>query len=85
MISSRRLSATVIAFLGGMHFWWPKMTGRMYNERAAALAFWLSRLVVARHRDDSDNVRCNNPEEFQRIVQQHAAHFFYLDERQLLD
>ena len=51
----------------------------------AALAFWLSRLVVARHRDDSDNVRCNNPEEFQRILQQHAAHFFYLDERQLLD
>jgi cytochrome c oxidase subunit 1 len=32
---------TVIAFLGGLHHWWPKMTGRMYDERAAAVAFWL--------------------------------------------
>ena len=23
---------TVIAFLGGVHYWWPKMWGRMYNE-----------------------------------------------------
>jgi cytochrome c oxidase subunit 1 len=23
---------TVIAFLGGLHHWWPKMTGRMYSE-----------------------------------------------------
>jgi len=23
---------TVIAFLGGMHYWWPKMFGRMYSE-----------------------------------------------------
>lgn len=22
----------VMGFLGGMHFWWPKMTGRMYNR-----------------------------------------------------
>ena len=22
----------VMAFLGGLHFWWPKMTGRMYPE-----------------------------------------------------
>ena len=22
----------VMAYLGGMHFWWPKMTGRMYPE-----------------------------------------------------
>ena len=22
----------VMAYLGGLHFWWPKMTGRMYNE-----------------------------------------------------
>jgi cytochrome c oxidase subunit 1 len=26
------MGGTVIAFLGGMHHWWPKMTGRMYNE-----------------------------------------------------
>ncbi len=23
----------VIAFLGGLHYWWPKMFGRMYNEK----------------------------------------------------
>lgn len=23
---------TIIMFIGGIHFWWPKMTGRMYNE-----------------------------------------------------
>ena len=22
----------IIAFLGGLHYWWPKMTGRMYSE-----------------------------------------------------
>jgi cytochrome c oxidase subunit 1 len=27
----------VMAYLGGLHFWWPKMTGRMYNE-------WWSRM-----------------------------------------
>lgn len=26
------MGGTVIAFLGGLHHWWPKMTGRMYNE-----------------------------------------------------
>jgi cytochrome c oxidase subunit I len=26
------MGGTVIAFLGGLHYWWPKMTGRMYNE-----------------------------------------------------
>jgi len=33
----------VVAFLGGLHFWWPKMTGRMYPEFwgkiSAALVF----------------------------------------------
>jgi cytochrome c oxidase subunit 1 len=23
---------TMIAFLGGLHYWWPKMTGRMFSE-----------------------------------------------------
>jgi cytochrome c oxidase subunit 1 len=23
---------TVVAFVGGLHYWWPKMTGKMYNE-----------------------------------------------------
>ncbi len=26
------MGGTVIAFLGGLHYWWPKMFGRMYNE-----------------------------------------------------
>src|SRR5215813_1975096 len=28
----------VTAYLGGLHFWWPKMTGRMYPEPVAKLA-----------------------------------------------
>jgi cytochrome c oxidase subunit 1 len=28
----------VMAFLGGIHFWWPKMTGRMYPETAGKIA-----------------------------------------------
>jgi cytochrome c oxidase subunit 1 len=30
------MGGAVIAFLGGLHYWWPKMFGRMYNERLAA-------------------------------------------------
>jgi cytochrome c oxidase subunit 1 len=26
------MGGTIIAFVGGLHHWWPKMTGRMYNE-----------------------------------------------------
>ena len=26
------VGGTVLAFLGGLHFWWPKVTGRMYPE-----------------------------------------------------
>jgi cytochrome c oxidase subunit 1 len=26
------VGATIMAFLGGLHYWWPKMTGRMYHE-----------------------------------------------------
>jgi cytochrome c oxidase subunit 1 len=37
------MGGTVIAFIGGIHYWWPKMTGRMYNETwgriACALVF----------------------------------------------
>jgi cytochrome c oxidase subunit I len=34
----------VMAYLGGIHFWWPKMTGRMYNEalgRISAVVIFL--------------------------------------------
>jgi cytochrome c oxidase subunit 1 len=26
------VGSTLMAFLGGLHYWWPKMFGRMYNE-----------------------------------------------------
>ncbi|GAB4434559.1 MAG: cytochrome c oxidase subunit I [Chloroflexi bacterium OHK40] len=26
------VGGTIMAYLGGLHYWWPKMTGRMYNE-----------------------------------------------------
>ncbi len=32
------MGGTVIAFLGALHYWWPKMTGRMYNERLGQIA-----------------------------------------------
>jgi cytochrome c oxidase subunit 1 len=33
------VGGTVIAFIGGLHHWWPKMTGRMYNETLAKVAW----------------------------------------------
>ena len=38
------VGGTVMAYLGGMHFWWPKITGRMYPEawgRFAALVIFV--------------------------------------------
>ena len=32
------MGGTVLAFVGGLHHWWPKFTGRMYNEPMAMLA-----------------------------------------------
>jgi cytochrome c oxidase subunit 1 len=29
------VGGAIMAFLGGIHFWWPKMTGRMYPEALA--------------------------------------------------
>ena len=36
------MGGTLIAFIGGLFYWWPKMTGKMYNE------FWgqVSSLIV---------------------------------------
>jgi cytochrome c oxidase subunit 1 len=31
--------SAMMGFFGGMHYWWPKMTGKMYHERMA-LAAW---------------------------------------------
>jgi cytochrome c oxidase subunit 1 len=35
------VGGTVFAFFGGLHYWWPKMFGKMYNERMAQVAFAL--------------------------------------------
>ena len=32
------VGGTVTAFFGGLHFWWPKITGRLYNETLARIA-----------------------------------------------
>ena len=35
------MGSTIIAFIGGIHMWWPKMFGKMYNEFFGKLGFWL--------------------------------------------
>ena len=35
------VGGTVIAFVGGLHYWWPKFTGKMYSEKMARVAFAL--------------------------------------------
>ncbi len=35
------MGGTVLAFFAGLHYWFPKMTGRMYNEKWAKIAAWL--------------------------------------------
>ena len=32
------MGSALIGMIGGLHHWWPKMTGRMYNEKAAIIA-----------------------------------------------
>jgi cytochrome c oxidase subunit 1 len=32
------MGGSITAFLGGIHYWWPKMTGRMYEERLGRIA-----------------------------------------------
>jgi membrane protein DedA with SNARE-associated domain len=42
------VGGAVMGYLGGMHFWWPKISGRMYPEwlgRFAALTVFLGRMV----------------------------------------
>ena len=34
------VGGTIMAYLGGLHYWWPKMTGRMYPE-------WLAKIGAA--------------------------------------
>ena len=35
------VGGTTIAFIAGLHYWWPKMTGRMYSEKWGRIAFVL--------------------------------------------
>ena len=32
------MGGTLVAFLGGVFYWWPKMTGKMYNERIGQIS-----------------------------------------------
>ncbi len=32
------VGGTIMAYLGGVHYWWPKMTGRMYNDAWAKIS-----------------------------------------------
>jgi cytochrome c oxidase subunit 1 len=32
------MGGTMFAFIGGLHYWWPKITGRMYNETLGNIA-----------------------------------------------
>ena len=33
--------SSLFAILAGLHYWWPKIYGRLLDERLAALSFWL--------------------------------------------
>jgi cytochrome c oxidase subunit I len=35
------MGGTIVAFIGGLHHWWPKLTGKMYNETVAKVACFL--------------------------------------------
>ncbi len=35
------MGSTIVAFVGAIHHWWPKMFGKMYNEAAGLLGFAL--------------------------------------------
>jgi cytochrome c oxidase subunit 1 len=32
----------VSSIFAGIYYWWPKMTGRMYNETAGKIQFWIA-------------------------------------------
>ena len=36
------IGGSLFPLLGAIYFWLPKMTGRMYNEKAGKLGFWLT-------------------------------------------
>ncbi len=36
------VGGTVFAFVGGLQYWWPKFTGKLYNELVAKIGFWFA-------------------------------------------
>jgi cytochrome c oxidase subunit 1 len=43
------VGGTVMAYMGGLHYWWPKMTGRLYPEgwgRASALIIFIGFILT---------------------------------------
>jgi cytochrome c oxidase subunit I len=36
------MAGTIFVFFGGLHYWWPKITGKMYDERTGLLGCLLS-------------------------------------------
>jgi cytochrome c oxidase subunit 1 len=36
------VTGALFAIIGAVYYWWPKWTGRMYNERWAQVHFWWS-------------------------------------------
>jgi cytochrome c oxidase subunit 1 len=34
------VGGTVMGFVGGLHYWWPKFTGKMYDEKMARVAWF---------------------------------------------
>jgi len=35
------VGGTIMGMMAGLHYWFPKITGKMYSEKAATIAFWL--------------------------------------------
>lgn len=35
------VGGAIMGFMGGIHFWWPKITGRLYSEFLGKLSAWL--------------------------------------------
>jgi cytochrome c oxidase subunit I len=35
------VGGTLMAYLGGLHYWWPKMTGRLYPEGLSKVSAWI--------------------------------------------
>jgi cytochrome c oxidase subunit 1 len=41
LIDYTLLTATALILLGGLHYWWPKLFGRLLDERLGRASFWL--------------------------------------------